>query len=189
LAEEIRRREEEVERIRRHVDEKDEETRRLQQEVEDARLRQQEAQEALMTATTQALHHNRMNNAFEDTQFVGESDIHEPEHDHEPHHEHYEHDRMSNGGMRKEVELTTDADAELPQYEIDRETHVEKTTGIRERLEELKLELEETRIPERVTDDDVRYLHLSSVGQTKYKTLTQIRAGTAKRRIDQFENL
>lgn len=51
------------------------------------------------------------------------------------------------------------------------------------------LELETQRIPERQTDEDVRYQHLVSMGQSKYKTLTQIRAGATKRRIDQFENM
>jgi radixin len=179
LAEEIRRREDEVEQMRRHVDEKDEETRRLQQEVEEARLRQQEAHEEMMRQTTQALQHNRAHNVFEAEQFVGaESD--EPE---------QESDRISNGGLSNKFELTTDEDAYVLQPEMNRETHVEKNTDMRARLEELKLELAEERIVERVTEADMRYQHLESQGQTKYKTLTQIRQGTTKRRIDQFENL
>jgi len=186
LAEEIQRRELEVERIRRHVEEKDEETRRLQMEVEDARRRQQEAQEALVSATTEAMRHNRMNNVLEVERPVS----HEPIMTMVESDEHEDHERMSNGDIREnKVELTTDETADVRQWELERETHVERNIDMRARLEELKAELEEERIEDRRTEEDVRYEFLAQGGQTKYKTLTQIRAGTTRRRIDQFENL
>jgi radixin len=195
LAEEIRRREEEVERIRRHVEEKDEQTRMLQEEVEDARRRQQEAQEALMSATTEAMRHNRMNNVFETVsseQYGGHGRTHEQHYGKsaEDAEEHYHDDHIStNGDGDNKVELTSDIDANVPQWEMERETQVEKNTDMRARLDELKLELEAEKIPERETNEDILYQQYVSKGQSKYKTLAQIRAGATKRRIDQFENM
>lgn len=59
----------------------------MQEEVEEARRRQTEAQEALMSATTEAMRHNRMHNVFETVntheRYVGEADEHEHEHEHD----------------------------------------------------------------------------------------------------------
>lgn len=51
----------------------------------------------------------------------------------------------------------------------------------------MKLELDRENVYK--TEQDKISEQLQRAGQTKYKTLTQIRQGTARRRIDQYENL
>lgn len=53
----------------------------------------------------------------------------------------------------------------------------------------LKSFLDNARIDQAETLEDQQYKLLLESGQNKYKTLTQIRAGTTRRRIDQFENM
>ncbi|KRY70568.1 Moesin/ezrin/radixin -like protein 1 [Trichinella pseudospiralis] len=167
LEAEIRRREAEIAAVRREVSEKDAQTRRLQEEVEEARRRQQEASEALLRATTQALHHNKAHNVFEHME------------------DNY---ALSNGGDYK-VELTSDEYANVPQWEVDRQTAIERNQNIQTRLDALNADLEKMRDRDKVTEYDVLHMENKRAGRDKYKTLRQIRAGNTQRRIDQFENM
>ncbi|KRZ89586.1 Moesin/ezrin/radixin -like protein 1 [Trichinella sp. T8] len=171
LEAEIRRREAEIAAVRREVSEKDAQTRRLQEEVEEARRRQQEASEALLRATTQALHHNKAHNVFEHME------------------DNY---ALSNGGdysTLNEVELTSDEYANVPQWEVDRQTAIERNQNIQTRLDALNADLEKMRDRDKVTEYDVLHMENKRAGRDKYKTLRQIRAGNTQRRIDQFENM
>ncbi|CDW58520.1 Moesin:ezrin:radixin 1 [Trichuris trichiura] len=166
LEEEIRKRELEIASVRQEISEKDAQTRRLQEEVEEARRRQQEASEALLRATTEAMQHNKLHNVFEHVE------------------ENY---TMANGDYR--VELTSDEYANVPQWEIERQTALERNQNIQDRLDALNADLEKMRDQDKVTQYDVLHMENKRAGRDKYKTLRQIRAGNTQRRIDQFENM
>jgi len=167
LAEEIRRREREVDQIRTQVAEKDEERKRLQTEVENARRKQQAASEALVKASSEAVHHNRLHNVFEPQ----END-----------------DHVSNGGVGG-VDLTSDEYANVPQWETERMPALDRNTNMKSRLEQLTTDLDQLRDDAKVTQYDVLHMENKRAGRDKYKTLRQIRAGNTQRRIDQFENM
>jgi len=170
LAEEIRRREAEVDVIRTQVAEKDEETRRLQMEVEEARRQQEAASEALVRASSDAMRHNRVHNVFEPQEPSEEND-----------------DQVPNGSVG--VDLTSDEYANVPQWETERTTALDRNTNMKARLDELTSALDQLRDDTKVTEYDVLHMENKRAGRDKYKTLRQIRAGNTQRRIDQFENM
>ncbi|CAJ0946337.1 unnamed protein product, partial [Mesorhabditis belari] len=97
-----------------------------------------------------------------------------------------DHDDLEQNGHR---ELTSDADAHLPQYELDRITAAEQNVSIKQKLDMLTRELEGVKDERGVTDYDVLHMENKRAGRDKYKTLRQIRGGNTKRRIDQYENM
>lgn len=98
---------------------------------------------------------------------------------------HEDHDDQENG----HTELTSDADANMPQRELDRVTAAEQNVSIKQKLELLTRELEVVKDEKGVTDYDVLHMENKRAGRDKYKTLRQIRGGNTKRRIDQYENM
>ncbi|KFD55063.1 Ezrin/radixin/moesin family protein [Trichuris suis] len=89
----------------------------------------------------------------------------------------------------KRVELTSDEYANVPQWEIERQTALERNQNIQDRLDALNADLEKMRDQDKVTQYDVLHMENKRAGRDKYKTLRQIRAGNTQRRIDQFENM
>lgn len=55
-------------------------------------------------------------------------------------------------------------------------------------LKEVKQSLASERVPEEMSTLDKIYNRNISQGNTKYKTLREVRKGNTKRRVDQFEN-
>ena len=56
-------------------------------------------------------------------------------------------------------------------------------------FQEMREELDKVEVPGTATAEDSVHRVLVHNRQTKFKTLRQIRQGTTKRRVDQFENL
>lgn len=169
LEEEIRSKQEEVSRIQEEVELKDEETRKLQQEVEDARRRQEEATLALIAATTM------------------------PEQDHLREHDNSEEndEPLTNGEGSESLnfEMTADEAMSLPRPEESRETEVSKKKSLQSQLELLSQDLQEAKVDDKVTKNDLLHQENVRQGRDKYKTLREIRKGNTKRRVDQFENM
>jgi len=116
------------------------------------------------------MRHNRVNNVFEPQEPSEEND-----------------DQVPNGSVG--VDLTSDEYANVPQWETERTTALDRNTNMKARLDALKSDLNASRVDKSETLEDRQYQLLMATGQSKYKTLTQIRAGTTRRRIDQFENM
>lgn len=87
------------------------------------------------------------------------------------------------------AEMTTDADANVPQPELMRQTEAERNRAIQDKLQQLTNEMQNAQNLEKVTPLDVIHMDNKRAGRDKYKTLRQIRNGNTKRRIDQYENM
>jgi len=200
--EESRRKHEEVEELRRKHEEVEESRRRHEveesrrrHEVEESRRKHEEAMERMLAMSKEPVKHEHHNNYF---------DLQEKEHvsampKETAHYERHNNDfdlensyYTSNGNteeMESHVFSTDDDFVNVPQPELEKEPAIEQNVDMKKKMEELRSDLSNSRIESRKTAADVQYDRLSAVGQTKYKTLTQIRQGSAKRRIDQFENM
>ncbi|CAJ0584179.1 unnamed protein product, partial [Mesorhabditis spiculigera] len=167
LRDEVHRREGEITSMRDEVNRRQEETTRLQSEIENVRR-------------TEVHKYTEDKHVHDHTAESDDVRVHSSVHDYDDHDDHIE-----NGHQ----ELTTDADADMPQRELDRVTAAEQNVSIKQKLDMLTRELEGVKDERGVTDYDVLHMENKRAGRDKYKTLRQIRGGNTKRRIDQYENM
>lgn len=215
LMSEIRAKEDAVHAMRQQVDEKNQETERLQEEAAEARRRQQEAAEALVQASTQAMAQASMQNTSNTTYNNSSSQHHYHDKtnytngngngsmiDNEngtadsssmlngglaEHNNSDESDLMHNGAVSQE--LTTDADANVHQHELDRVPVVDKDVAKRQKYEQMTADMQSNVDETKLTAVDMIHMDNKRAKRDKYKTLRQIRSGNTKRRIDQYENM
>jgi len=163
LEDEIRSKQEEVQRIQAVVHEKDEETRRLQEKVDAANFQKQAAADA---AAMQA----NANNSIE--HHLTENDVDD-------------NDETTNGDVSRD--LATDDSIEDPVEQ--RRTAAERNERLQGQLKSLKEDLAQSRDESKETALDKIHRENVRQGRDKYKTLREIRKGNTKRRVDQFENM
>ncbi|XP_042865827.1 moesin/ezrin/radixin homolog 1-like [Penaeus japonicus] len=199
LEEEIRYKQEEISRIQDEVNVKDEETRRLQSEVEEARRKEEEATLALLTASTvqKASAISSSSSSSED-----EAEILRPK---TPvvekveatlaqsafnGHDFYEAEAERRSSSSSEESHTMEpVDVKPELLEIQEPKQDSDAIKRMKLLEDVKQSLAAERKPDQLTVLDKIYNANISKGNTKYKTLRQVRQGNTKRRVDQFENL
>uniref|UniRef100_A0A3Q3IBD5 FERM domain-containing protein n=1 Tax=Monopterus albus TaxID=43700 RepID=A0A3Q3IBD5_MONAL len=73
--------------------------------------------------------------------------------------------------------------------EEERLTEAEKNERLQKQLKDLRSELEDARVENKKTQNDLLHADNIRAGRDKYKTLRQIRQGNTKQRIDEFEAL
>ncbi|XP_037788265.1 moesin/ezrin/radixin homolog 1-like [Penaeus monodon] len=201
LEEEIRNKQDEISRIQDEVSVKDEETRRLQSEVEEARRKEEEATLALLAASTaqrvskvsssssssdaeEEMHRpktpvvEKVEAALVQSAYNG-NDFFEPEAEVKR--------RSSSSSSESHTMAPVNVKPEL--LEIQEPKEDEASIRRMKLLEDVKQSLAAERKPDQLTILDKIYNANISKGNTKYKTLRQVRQGNTKRRVDQFENL
>lgn len=186
LEEEIRQKQEEVERIRDEVNEKDEEARKLQEEVHEARRKEEEATLALLQAST--------------ARKVSISSLSSSSSEEEAEKTKREVRKMSatyqqsapNGdiGIGERSSGSSRSATPGPAPTATEDIYNREASSIRrmDLLEKVKMSLQSELIPEEMTTLDRIYHRNIHDGNTKYKTLREVRKGNTKRRVDQFEN-
>lgn len=89
---------------------------------------------------------------------------------------------------RKEGGVELKTSESLPP-EPNRETMLERNQNIKQKLEEERREMNQARVPTKLTKEDAIHQENVREGRDKYKTLKQIRQGNTKKRIDEFESM
>lgn len=185
LEEEIRQKQEEVERIRDEVNEKDEEARKLQEEVQEARRKEEEATLALLQASTA-----RKVSVSSSSSSSSEDEAEQTKHEVRKMSATYQQSapngdiwigERSSGSSRSATPGPPAATEDI----YSREASSVKRMDL---LEKVKMSLQSELIPEGMTTLDRIYHRNINDGNTKYKTLREVRKGNTKRRVDQFEN-
>nr|XP_053641844.1 moesin/ezrin/radixin homolog 1-like [Cherax quadricarinatus] len=207
LEEEIRSKQEEVLRIQEEVNIKDEETRKLQAEVEEARRKEEEATLALLTAST-VRRLSKQSSSSSSSSSSSESE-HEARRKDFPRMETAVQQSSYNGGIGtiydyegkdKSLSSTNTSRSATPSAA----SHAMETISVNSEilepkqdnsafrrmklLEAMKMSLAMDRMPREMTNLDRIYNRNINEGNTKYKTLREVRKGNTKRRVDQFEN-
>lgn len=182
LEEEIRLKQEEVQRIRDEVNEKDEEARKLQEEVQEARRKEEEATVALLHASAAARKASTSSSSSSS--------------DSEPEKAKKDIRRLSatyqqsayNGDIGERSSGSSRSATPGPPPNEDIYKREESSAKRMDLLEKVKMSLQADRIPEEMSTLDRIYNRNINDGNTKYKTLREVRKGNTKRRVDQFEN-
>ncbi|XP_047477926.1 moesin/ezrin/radixin homolog 1-like [Penaeus chinensis] len=200
LEEEIKYKQNEISRIQEEVSVKDEETRRLQTEVEEARRKEEEATLALLAASTA----QRVSKASSSSSSSSDSEeeMHRPKtpvvekveaalaqsaYNGNDFFEAEVQRRSSSSSSESHTMEPVNVEPEL--LEIQEPKEDEAAIRRMKLLEDVKQSLAAERKPDQLTILDKIYNANISKGNTKYKTLRQVRQGNTKRRVDQFENL
>jgi len=189
--------------IRHEVETKNEQVERLRREADEARAEQQMASQQLIQASNMAMRETQIYNRTTYTQETKQ----ETAANGDNHYNGYtprEHQHMTDESMDEQLsgynghqnengdvsaEMTTDADADLPQRELERVTLQDRDESMKQRLEQLNLEMTSKQDEAALTQMDMIHMENKRSGRDKYKTLRQIRSGNTKRRIDQYENM
>lgn len=185
LEEEIRQKQEEVERIRDEVNERDEEARKLQEEVQEARRKEEEATLALLQASTArkvSISSSSSSSEEEAEQIKNEVRKMSATYQQSAHNGDIGIGERSSGSSRS---ATPGPPLVATEDIYNREASSVKRMDL---LEKVKKSLQSELIPEGMTTLDRIYHRNINDGNTKYKTLREVRKGNTKRRVDQFEN-
>ena len=89
------------------------------------------------------------------------------------------------------VESLSETDLEKLQFEVEKERieYLQKSKHLQEQLKDLKSEIQELKVEEKLTELDRIHEENVSKGETKYSTLKRTRSGTTKARVAFFEEL
>ncbi|KAG7162208.1 moesin/ezrin/radixin homolog 1-like [Homarus americanus] len=196
LEEEILAKQDEVQRVQEKVNLKDEETRRLQAEVEEARRKEEEATLALLNASTVRRVSKQSSSSSENEDERSHRDFRKMED--MPQQSSYNGDIFGDD-RRKSLSSNNTSRSATPSasfhtmdtLSFDSEIHEPKQDNADVKrmklLEEVKMSLAPARKTVMSTLDKI-YNRNMRQGNTKYKTLREVRKGNTKRRVDQFEN-
>lgn len=199
LEEEIRAKQEEVQRIQEEVNIKDEETRKLQAEVEEARRKEEEATLALLTASTARRVSRQSSSSSSESEDEEKSNdfrrMEAPMQQSSYNGDIFDYERKdksptSTNTSRSATPSVTSHAMETISVNSEILEPKQDTSAVRRMklLEEVKRSLALDRMPDEMTNLDKIYNRNINDGNTKYKTLREVRKGNTKRRVDQFEN-